>query len=120
MRRPEQSIQSALFGYLRWRAAPGVFAFHPANGGYRRPIEAAVPNGCGVIPGVPDVIIIHNGRTFALELKSETGKLTAVQSACHDALRAAGATVATAYGIDQAVEFLEQHGLLRDRRRRYS
>jgi hypothetical protein len=31
-RRPEDAIQRAVFQHLRTRAAPGVFAFHPANG----------------------------------------------------------------------------------------
>jgi hypothetical protein len=31
-RRPEAAIQRAVFEHLRVRAAPGVFAFHPANG----------------------------------------------------------------------------------------
>jgi hypothetical protein len=36
----EAAIQQAVFAHLRMRAAPGVFAFHPANGGYRRPVGA--------------------------------------------------------------------------------
>jgi hypothetical protein len=31
------------------RAAPDVFAFHPANGGYRRSIETAILKGLGVV-----------------------------------------------------------------------
>jgi hypothetical protein len=34
-RRPEQGIQ--VFEHLRLRGRPGVFAFHPANGGARSP-----------------------------------------------------------------------------------
>ena len=41
-RSPEAAIQRCVFQHLRARGAPGVFAFHPANGGYRTPIEAAV------------------------------------------------------------------------------
>jgi hypothetical protein len=32
---PEAAIQRAVFVHLRTRGAPGVFAFHPPNGGYR-------------------------------------------------------------------------------------
>jgi hypothetical protein len=36
------------------QSSPGVFAFHVPNGGYRRPIEAKILQGLGVVPGVPD------------------------------------------------------------------
>jgi hypothetical protein len=54
-RSPEGAIQSAVFAHLRARGAPGIFAFHPANGGYRKPIEAAILKGMGVVAGVPDI-----------------------------------------------------------------
>src|SRR5258708_39355947 len=65
--RPEAAIQRAVFQHLRARGARGVFAFHPANGGYRKPVEAAILKGLGVVAGVPDVFAVHNGRCFALE-----------------------------------------------------
>ena len=73
---PEAQIQRAVFQHLRARGAPGVFAFHPANGGYRKPVEAAILKGLGVVAGVPDVIAIHNGRVFAMELKAPGGRAT--------------------------------------------
>jgi hypothetical protein len=39
--RPENAIQRAVFEHLRVRGAPNVFAFHPANGGYRKPMALA-------------------------------------------------------------------------------
>src|SRR5215211_2045081 len=44
---------------------PGTFAFHPANGGARRRVEAALLKGLGVVPDVPDVIAIKAGRVQA-------------------------------------------------------
>jgi hypothetical protein len=38
------------------------------NGGWRSPIEAAILKGLGVQPGVPDLILVRDGRPFALEL----------------------------------------------------
>jgi hypothetical protein len=113
--RPEAAIQRAVFQHLRTRAAPGVFAFHPANGGYRKPIEAAILKGLGVIPGVPDMIAIHNGRVFALELKAEGGRTTDKQLACIAALREAGAFTCIAEGLDRALACLEAWRLLRGR-----
>jgi hypothetical protein len=110
---PESTIQSAVFAHLRARGAPGVFAFHPANGGYRKPIEAAILKGMGVRPGVPDVILIHGGHCFALELKSEGGRPTEIQLATIAAMKAAGAHTAVAVGLDAALAVLEGWGLLK-------
>src|SRR5262249_14523522 len=115
-RRPEAAIQRAVFQHLRARASPGVFAFHPANGGYRKPVEAAIMKGLGVKPGVPDVIAIHNGRCFAIELKAEGGRATDKQLACIAALREAGAFTCIAEGLDRALACLEGWGLLVGRR----
>jgi hypothetical protein len=110
--RPEQIIQRAVFDHLRTRGAPGVFAFHPANGGYRKPVEAAILKGLGVVAGVPDVFIVHNGRCFAMELKAEGGRATDKQLACIAALREAGAFTCVVEGLDRALACLESWGLL--------
>jgi hypothetical protein len=110
--RPEAAIQRAVFQHLRARGAPGVFAFHPANGGFRKPIEAAIMKGLGVVPGVPDVFIVHNGHCFAMELKAEGGRATEKQLACITALREAGAFTCIADGLDRALACLESWGLL--------
>jgi hypothetical protein len=111
--RPEQAIQRAVLEHLRRRGVPDIFVFHPANGGARSPIEAAIFRSLGVVAGTPDLIIIRGGVTHALELKAAGGKLTPAQIDCHEAMRRAGATVAVAHGVDQAIDFLEQHNLLK-------
>jgi len=111
--RPEQIIQRAVFDHLRMRAAPGVFAFHPANGGYRKPIEAAILKGLGVKAGVPDVIAIHQGRVYGLELKAEGGSATPKQLEAIAAMEVAGASCCIAVGLDRALAVLEGWGLLR-------
>jgi hypothetical protein len=110
---PEALIQRAVFEHLRARGAPGVFAFHPANGGYRRPIEAAIMKGLGVRPGVPDIIAVKNGRAYALELKAAGGRLSEAQERALIELRAAGAMATHAHGLDQALRILEGWGILR-------
>ena len=113
--RSEQQVQAAIFQHLKLRGAPGTFYFHPFSGGYRRPIEAAVYKRLGAISGLPDVITIRAGAVVCLELKSANGRLTPAQRDCHERMRAAGAIVGVAHGIDQALEFLEQHHLLKGR-----
>jgi hypothetical protein len=110
---PEAAIQRALFTHIRARAQPGMFAFHVPNGGYRRKTEAAILKGLGVKAGIPDLICIHRGKVYALELKSERGRATAVQRETIIAMEAAGAHVCIATGLDEALKQLEQWGLLR-------
>jgi hypothetical protein len=109
---PEAQIQRSVFAHFRARCAPGVFAFHPANGGYRRPIEAKILQGLGVTAGVPDVIAVKDGRTYALELKAVGGKLTPAQEQVLIKLRDAGATATHCHGLDEAIATLERWGLL--------
>jgi hypothetical protein len=111
--RREQQIQRAVVDHLRWRGVPGVFAFHPANGGWRSAVEAAILKSLGVVAGVPDIIIIHDGRCYGLELKSGRGRLTDVQRSAHVAMRQAGATVCTVWGLDEALAQLAERRLVR-------
>src|SRR5262249_9938599 len=49
MKLDEEAIQRAVFEHLAVRGVPRLFAFHPANGGYRRPVEAARLKGLGCV-----------------------------------------------------------------------
>jgi hypothetical protein len=66
----------------------------------------------GVKAGVPDLLLVKAGHLCALELKTAGGRLSLAQKDTHAALRAAGATVATAAGLDEAVAQLRSWGLL--------
>ena len=63
--------------------------------------------------GPRGVILIHRAKTYGLELKAGGGRITPVQRTAHVLMRAAGAEVEVAVGIDEAVHQLEQWGLLR-------
>ena len=106
-RSPEATIQRAVFAHLRARGAPNLFAFHPANGGYRRPVEAARLKGLGVRPGVPDVVAFHRGQVYAIEPKTEGGRATDAQRQAIEDLRAAGGHAKICHGLDQALSTLE-------------
>jgi hypothetical protein len=112
---PEENTQRAVLDHLRRRGAPGVFCLPRSNGGYRWPLEAAIMKGQGVLSGVPDVIAVKNGRAYGLELKMPDGRISETQRDTMAAMTAAGATVAVAYGIDQAIRQLEAWELLRGR-----
>jgi hypothetical protein len=111
MTRPEQEIQRAVVQHLAIRGARDCFSFHVPNGGWRSRVEASIMKGLGVRAGVPDIIAIKNGRAYALELKGPGRRLTAVQREAHAALTAAGATVASAGSLDEALAQLETWAL---------
>jgi hypothetical protein len=93
-RQPEQQIQRALFQHIRARGVDGLVAIHVPNGGYRRPVEARIMQGLGVTAGTPDLLIWHAGKSFAIELKSDSGRLSDAQVEMLTRLKDAG--VATA------------------------
>jgi hypothetical protein len=115
-RRPEDVIQRTIVQHYRLRKAPGVFMFAVPNGGARSPIEASIMKGTGTVAGIPDTIWVKDGKTYALEIKSEAGRLSPAQERALIDLREAGAIASHAHGIDQCLDWLERHGLLVGRR----
>jgi hypothetical protein len=111
----EQQIQKAVFANLKLRGTPGIFAWHPFSGGYRRPKEAAIYKGLGAIAGLPDVMVLHDGKLFCVELKREGGRPTEIQLATIAAMEAAGAYCCIAEGLDRALACLESWGILKGR-----
>jgi hypothetical protein len=111
--RPEQAIQRAVFQHIRTRGAANLFAFHPANGGWRSKTEGAILKSMGVVAGTPDLFAVHQGRCYAMELKADGGRATESQLAMIVALERAGAYTCVAEGLDRALAALEAWGLLR-------
>jgi VRR-NUC domain len=110
---PEACLQRSVIAQLQWRARPGVWWTHIPLGGLRSKIEGAILRGLGTARGTPDLLIVADGKAHFLELKSAGGRATDAQRQCHEALRAAGAEVAVAHGIDEALAWLEVWNLLR-------
>lgn len=109
----EYEIQKAVFTHLKTRAPDGLFAFHPKNGGiHQRGRRSGINAGQGVVSGVPDIIILHAGRTFGLELKTEKGKVSPEQFETMKRMSHAGATCTVTFGLDHALAWLEDNGLL--------
>src|ERR1700730_4439690 len=106
--RPEQAIQAAIFEHIAWRGVKGLFAFHVPLGGWRSVIEAKILKSLGTVAGIPDVIAIHDGKVFCLELKADGGRLSDAQKIAQRCLREAGAHVATVYGLDEALAQLSE------------
>lgn len=62
--------------------------------------------------GVPDRIVIINGRVFFIEVKTIDGKLSTRQKHEHKLLENAGADVATIYG-EAGVDYFIKEALLK-------
>lgn len=114
MKGPSESIiQRAVVAHLQRRGVPGLFWFHVPNGGFRNGREAAMLKRAGVRPGVPDLILLHNGKTFGLELKAQGNRATESQLEAISQMEAAGAYAAVTVGLDRALGCLETWGLIR-------
>lgn len=59
--------------------------FHVPNGGKRSTIEAAQLKASGVVPGIPDMILLYNGTAILMEFKTPTGTVSPEQQKCHKA-----------------------------------
>lgn len=73
------------------------------------PREGARRKARGCLPGWPDLGIVWNSRTYYIELKTPTGRLSPAQMQRHAELRAAGAPVAVCRSLEDVVFFLERH-----------
>jgi hypothetical protein len=89
---------------------------HVPNGGARAAIEGAIFKGLGVVAGAPDLLLWHQGRSYAIELKAQPGRVVSEsQAEMLRRLSDAGVAVAVCYGVDEAIGCLERWGLLRGR-----
>jgi hypothetical protein len=109
----EHQLHVSLVQHLMWRGVEDAWWCHIPNGSFRTKAEAGLLKAMGVRAGAPDLLLIHRARPYGLELKRHNGRLSPDQIACHAAMRAAGATVSTAFGLDAALDQLTEWGLLR-------
>ena len=112
-RNPESIIQRTVVQHLRVRGAPGLVFTHAPNGGYRRPVEAAIFKSMGVRAGVSDLLLWRAGKSYALELKAPGGRVSEHQLEFLQDMNRAGAFTCVCEGINPALKTLEAWGLLR-------
>lgn len=116
----EEAIHRAVVDLLARAARPGVAWTHMPSGEARGAGIGGKLKGMGVQAGWPDLLIVIGGRLHGLELKrggdgARRGRLSEAQRDAHEKLRAAGAAVVIAYGLDDAVAALETWGAVRVR-----
>lgn len=96
----ESALHRTVADYLGVVLPPSVFwTTFPAGGGGR--IRGALLKRAGLRPGVPDVSLIHGGRSLWIELKTDRGRLSPEQVECHQAIEEAGGRVATCRTLEQ-------------------
>ena len=118
---PEQIIQKAVANHLRVRGVPGLVWWHTPNGLYAGgkrnrkgiAIQGSIMKGLGVRAGVSDIVAVHNGKIFALELKAPGGTVTEAQLEFLSDMERAGAYTCCAEGLDAALKTIEAWGLVR-------
>jgi hypothetical protein len=120
---PEAQDQRALCQHLAIRGVPGLVWFAVPNGSKLGgkvsakgiAIQGAINKGLGVKRGVSDLIFLHDGKFYALELKAEGRTPTAEQLEFIDRVNAAGGFACWCAGLDRALAVLERWGLLKGR-----
>jgi hypothetical protein len=111
----EADIHQALVNQLRYRAVDTLTFWHTPNGAYHgsRPWEGARQKRYGVLPGVSDLIMVNEGKCYALELKADEGKPTKAQLKFLEKMAENGWQTAITHGLDAAIAKLEAWELIR-------
>ncbi|RTL52910.1 MAG: VRR-NUC domain-containing protein [Bradyrhizobiaceae bacterium] len=114
---PEQQIQIAFVAYLAQAGIDGLFYFHIPQGVNSSPFIGTILNRMGQVAGMPDLMLIHKGKTFALEIKNDKpkGRLSPSQMLALGALREAGVDCAVSYGLDDCIAQVKAWGLVKQR-----
>ena len=108
----EFEIHKALVKHLRVRARPDVVWFHVPNAP-RNKIQGARLKQMGMLAGAPDLIFLHQGRAFALELKAKKGHPSPSQRIFGIRWLAAGGNYCLENSLDGALSYLEHWGIIR-------
>jgi hypothetical protein len=114
MKRVEQDMQRAVVAHLRTRGVPGLLFWHTPQGAhYSSRVQGAIMQGLGVLPGVADLLLMHDNKVFALELKAPGEKPTVDQKAFLLAFWENGGYAEYRDSLDGAIKQLEEWKLLR-------
>lgn len=107
MKRPEQALQQAVARFLDAALPPHVFwTAIPAGGGGR--LRGAILKGMGYKAGTPDLLIVHQGRAFWIELKADGGRLSPAQKEVGEDLIIAGCRYAVCRSLDDVTVTLSE------------
>lgn len=105
--KPEQAFQISLVRDLRKILPPDcmVVAFPAGGGGLMR---GKFLKAMGLVAGMPDLLFIHRGNAFGMELKAKNGKLTEAQHQMIMQLAICGMDVRIVRTLDEALFCLKE------------
>lgn len=105
----ERDLHRAVADYLNVALQPPTFwttIGHGAFLGEARLKRGAQMKRAGVKAGVPDILIVHDGRAFWIELKTQRGRVSADQLRVAEALNNAGCGWAVCRGVEDVEMWL--------------
>lgn len=115
MSRSEHTEQAIFVGRMR-NFHPSALVAAVPNGGLRDPRVAVKLKAEGVLAGFPDLVVMEPRGGYhgaVVEMKSETGRVSANQTRVLSGLRRRGYHVIVARGADEAFEKVERYLALR-------
>ncbi|MDM1049351.1 hypothetical protein HX018_14000 [Sphingobacterium hotanense] len=61
----------------------------------------------GVVAGIPDMILVHHGRCYGFELKTETGTVSQAQNEVHQVWKEDGTPVYLIRSLEEYIAVIE-------------
>lgn len=113
--RPEDALQTTVASYLDRALPHASWWTATANGAWlggdkrRRMIQASRLKRTGVKSGAPDIIILHDGRFFGIEMKMPGESLTEKQMEAEDQIAIAGGGFTVARSVEDVERYLLEH-----------
>jgi len=102
----EGPVHRAILNFLRWQY-PKAFITHPAN--ERKGLAAgARAKALGQQAGTPDLVMVHDGRTYWFEVKAEGGRVSKEQRYCGELIQANGGFWAVVRSVQDVQECMEE------------
>ncbi len=99
--RPEDALHLAVVDLAHAALAPHVYWFHvPNQGRFCLPHRMKLKR-MGLRAGVPDLVFLHNGQAYFIELKSATGRQSEPQQEAMVAIRWAGGVYELCRTVEQ-------------------
>jgi len=108
---PEERLQMAVVKFLAVALDGNSEFFAVPNGGKRGFREAQRFKAAGVKAGVPDLIVINDGRAIGIELKAGKTPLSEAQVRYHEMLRRARVPVTVCRSIEDVEAALRAAGV---------
>lgn len=106
----EAALHRQVAKFLDAALCPEVFwTTIPAGGGGK--VRGAHLKVCGYKAGTPDILIVHNGGAYWLELKTKKGRVSEAQDQVMDWLADAWSPVAVARSLDDVQDAVLRWGI---------